>query len=127
MHRTKGLQATVHSFIVYPVRLAHFLSIIEVGDTSQCCSGSGHSEGQDDLRNRRRFAYSMQVVLGVRKRPYLPEAEKKSRRSAASAVMVQVGGWQKVKIFHKREGHNGTSRLYLCKRRFGMSSTSNSR
>jgi hypothetical protein len=45
----------------------------------------------------------MRVILGVQKRPYLPEAEKKSRRNAASAAMVQVGGWQKVKYFTKEK------------------------
>ena len=99
MHRTNILPNIRAYFIISPVCLAHFLSSIEVGNASQCCSGSGQTNSQDDPPAQRRFDHSIESILGFPKRPRSPEADLYSRRNAAPTAMVQVGGWQKVTIF----------------------------
>ena len=75
---------------MFLVRLAHFLSSIEVGDASRCCSGSGQTNGQDEPPAWRRFDRSIEGVLGFPKHPQLPETELHWRQNAASAAMVQL-------------------------------------
>lgn len=53
--------------------------IRKVGDTHWSCAESGHSDGQDNLKNQNRFAYSMQVVSGIQICSYLSEAEAMGR------------------------------------------------
>jgi hypothetical protein len=77
------------------VRFAHFLSSIEVGDASRCCSGCGQTNGQDEPPARRRFDRSIEGVLGFPKHPQSPEAELHWRRNAASAAMVRLAEGEK--------------------------------
>ena len=69
---------------------------LEVSNASQSCTRSDHSNSKDNLRNWRRFVYLAWVVRIIQKHPHFLEAEKKLPCNAASAAMVQVGGWQKV-------------------------------
>ena len=117
------LQVIFPSFSGEPIRLVYFLSSIEVGNTSWCCSGSGQTNSQDDPPARRRFDHSMKRILGFPKRPRSPEAELYSRRNAAPAAMVQVGGWQKVTIFTKKEGQVGPRWYSLSTSGFWATST----
>jgi hypothetical protein len=57
----------------------------------QNCAGTGHSDGQDDLRNRRRFAHSTQGFFGVQKCPHFQETEKIVPCNAAYTTMVMTG------------------------------------
>ena len=48
--------------------LAPFLCSFNVGNTDRNCVGNDLTDGQDDLRDQRRFTYSIQVVLGIPKK-----------------------------------------------------------
>ena len=114
-------------FNIFPVRLAHFLSSIEVGGASQCCSGNVQTNGHNDPPSRHRFDYSIQRVLGFWKYPQLPYVELYCCRNYASAAMVQVDGWQKSQFSHAKKmaklDHTGIT--YLSTRGFQATSTTN--
>jgi hypothetical protein len=95
MHQTIILPSSRSYFDTFPVRLAHFLSSIEVGNTRRRCSGSEQTNAQDDLPARRRFGGSIQGILGFQQRPQLLEVELYCRRNAASATMVRLADDQK--------------------------------
>ena len=76
MHWGKGLRAGGVYLILERVRFRHFQHCFEVDDTGWSCTESGLMNDQDDLRNQYCFAYLTRVILGVLKRPHLPEVEK---------------------------------------------------
>ena len=86
----------VSLIIVEPIYFIHFLDSIEVGNTNQCCSGSGLADVQRNLQTSHYFVYPMQVVLCVSRRPYFPEIDLCSLQNIVLASMVQVDGWLKV-------------------------------
>ena len=55
--------------------------------------------GQDGRKNQRRGPGSTREVLGIPKRPHLPETENYSPQNAASAAVVPAGGPQHI---HKK-------------------------
>ena len=107
MHQTIMLPSIRFIFNIFPVCLAPFLCSIEVGNTSQYCLGSYQMNGHNDPPLRCRFDHVMQGVSSFPNHPQSQEAELYCLRNAASAAMVQVGGWQKIAIFTKKEGQVG--------------------
>ena len=111
MHQTIMLRSIRFIFHIFPVRLAHFLRSIEVGNTSQFCSGNRQTNGLDGPSAPRRFDHLVQGVLGFPKRPQFPEAEMYCCQNATAVAMVKVGGWPKDAIFTKNKRQSG-SRWY---------------
>ena len=123
MHQTNILPNIRVYFIIFPVRLAHFLKSIEVGDASRCCSGSGQTNGHNAPPAQRRFDHAMKEVVCFPKRPQLPEAELYCHQNAAFVAMTQVGRWQKFTIFTKREGQVLPRWHFLSTKGFQATST----
>ena len=62
-------------------------------------------DGQDILWTQRRFVYSIGVVLGIQKRPPLPEAELYCLWNVADVAMSKAGGGESKKpnIYYDRD------------------------